>query len=298
MTAPTPPPPADRPDPAWVTRLLAQIQTLSRHLSEVVSQGYDTSLVGSDASIQAWRAQIHAIAATRSEAETRALALGVGRARVDTARDRGRRGIRPRIPVSADPVRDKMVDGVASDVWQVQHMAAIAAARNRLVRAGELPELDPDVAEQWARTMDALWDRAREVGDAIALTPAEYDGMWVRDLEGWRRIHDVLEYSYDIDGLQERWWVYAWPGIAIEAHRDIAVLGARLARGEVIDPLPIPHSRDMLVDAHQALPPTPTPDRPADEIWSSGPGTDWADPGEVSPAHPAEAADPTVEPEP
>ncbi|WP_280335688.1 hypothetical protein [Nocardia wallacei] len=234
--------------PAWQHRLLGHIQKLQAEHLAVLRQGYDTTPGGSDAPVHAWRARLRAVAATRDEAETRARALGIGRVDILVSQTLGMAGYQPDPP--ADPVRDSMIDGVAADVWQLQHMAALHTVhQGRPAEQAFFLGANPGDAEQVERNMHALWRRAGGVAAAIGLTADEYAGMWTTDAAGWRRIFAASVDRYDEDGIEERWRVYAWPGIEIAADREVAALGSSAARREAVDPVPIPTPATMLSHA-------------------------------------------------
>ncbi|RDI43574.1 hypothetical protein [Nocardia mexicana] len=267
--------------PAWQQRLLDRIQNLAADRAQLLSRGYESSPGGTDGPLQAWRTHLHGLAAVRREAETHAEAVGIRRDHIIAAHAYGSGGIRPAPQRAGDAVRDTMVDGVAADVWQLQHMAALETVRLELSAGDAGFDPEQDATAQYARNMDALWRRAREVADAVGLTDDERNGMWATDTGEWRRLLDVTVSQYDLEDVEERWRVYAWPGIETDAQRAVSVLGSRIARGSVIDPVPIPAPQVMLSESAAALfrddPSTETdgPDTAADAALPDGTEHDW-----------------------
>ncbi|MRH92205.1 hypothetical protein GFY24_33035 [Nocardia sp. SYP-A9097] len=115
--------------------------------------------------------------------------------------------------------------------------------------------------------------------------------MWATDAGGWQQILAASVDTYDARGLEERWRIYAWPGIADGAHRDLAALGMDPSNAFAIEPIPAPHTMfehvthalsaerddpganaiDHAVDA--ALPNDPDLDWPTSPAVESGPGS-------------------------
>ncbi|MFE3228588.1 hypothetical protein [Nocardia sp. NPDC059228] len=241
MTEPNPPT-AMTGEPRWRLRVLDRIQNLAADRVRVLQQGYQITGMNGDAQVLAWRTQLHLLADARAEVEAHARAVGIADAHIEDARLLGHRGFRVYSDAHAgNPVRDKMIDGVADDTWQLQHMAAIhmvGALWPSPIGAGA----GSQVAAQFERNMAAVWMRATAVSHAISLTAEEYAGMWATDVPGWQRVLAATVDTFDHAGLEERWRIYAWPGLAEEAHRDLRALGIDPAEAFAPDPIPLPHT--------------------------------------------------------
>ncbi|MEU6585897.1 hypothetical protein [Nocardia sp. NPDC046763] len=250
MTEPNPPT-AMAGEPAWRLRLLERIQNLAADRARVLQQGCQIGTGGEDAPLLAWRTQLHLLADAREEVETHAKAIGIAQEHIDDARLLGNRGFRVHSDARfGNPVREKMIDGVVADTWQLQHMAAlhmVGALHPSTIGAGT----DSEAAAQFERNMAAVWMRATAVSHAISLTAEEYAGMWATDTTAWQRVLAATVDTYDTQGLEERWRVYAWPGLADEAHRDLRALGIHPA--DAFAPEPIPSPRAMYEQISTAL---------------------------------------------
>lgn len=288
------PPPTSGQLPGWQERLLLRIQSLAADRARVLHQGYEyparthellaqSGDAGiSDVAILTWRTRLSQLATTRVEIETHASALGITDEIIEDARLLGNHGIHPD-PAQlrgSDPVRDMMVDGVANDVWQLQHMAAVKIAHRHLFDPDSAGIAAPNMeAAQFERNMASLWMRANTVAQAVGLRADEYAGMWATDADGWQQVLTATVFTYDPDAVEERWRVYAWRGIADAAERTLAAVGIDLANAHNADPVPSPHA--MLTQAEHALYSAPgTAEETAatqavDAALPVGTGTEW-----------------------
>ncbi|WP_433678325.1 hypothetical protein [Nocardia sp. CA-119907] len=244
--------------PSWKLRLLDRIQDTCAEHARVLQLGYPTYEPHSGSGeipLQNWRTHLRALEADREEIVIHALAVGIGSAAIGQAHAAGQRGLRwgdsvgspPTMPRGEDPVRAHMVEGIAADIWQLEHMAAIAAER-RFGRPPSRIQHHPDAGEveQYGRNMAALWNRANNVAHAIGLTAQERAELWGRDEAGWQKLTAVTVRGYDDDALVERWRAYAWPGIEHEVRRSIDTLPA--SRVAVDEPGAAPPAPHVLID--------------------------------------------------
>ncbi|WP_109524867.1 hypothetical protein [Nocardia aurea] len=240
--------------PGWKLRLLERIHDTSAEHQRILTENYPSFGSGDrsgDLALHTWRTNLRALESDRAELETRAAAAGLPATAIERARAAGQSGdgwadgahIARGVSGGLDRVRGYMVDGVAADVWQLEHMAAINAER----RFGRPPSRivqhpDPGEVDQFGRNMAALWTRVNEAAHAIGLSREERAQLWERDSEGWQRLVALTVGIYDDAGLQERWRAYAWPGIEHEARRDVDSLaaGSRPGREPGVTP-PTPH---------------------------------------------------------
>ncbi|MEV4237086.1 hypothetical protein AB0J47_18130 [Nocardia sp. NPDC049737] len=249
--------------PSWKLRLLERIQDSAADHARMLRQGYPTyepHYGSGEIPLQNWRTHLRALEADREEIATHALAVGIPSSAIDRAYAVGQRGLRwadsvwsPLKPRGEDAVRAHMVEGVAADIWQLEHMAAIAVER-RFGRPPSRIQHSPDATEvaQYGRNMAALWNRANNVAHAIELTAQERAELWGRDEAGWLRLTAVTVRCYNDADLMERWRAYAWPGIEHEARRSIDTLPVgQVAGDEQGAAPPTPH---VLIDrATEAL---------------------------------------------
>ncbi|MFX0574672.1 hypothetical protein [Nocardia nepalensis] len=249
----------------WQTRLLEQVQNLSVDHERVLHRGYPTyNLAHGNDEVQMtrWRAYLRELDAERGEVEIRALASGVPKPLIDHAHELGDRGIRwnERQPPPPEPsrggeaVRERMIEDIAADVWQLEHMAAVTAARReRRIAQGIHSEDHPVAASQLQTNMTALWVRAADTSHAADLTDIERAQLWGRDAQGWRTLVEATVNTYADPALEQRWRAQAWPGIEHDAQRNMQPLGSgepdRPVDAQQLPPLP----QLMIHHASQAL---------------------------------------------
>ncbi|WP_157129230.1 hypothetical protein [Nocardia amamiensis] len=248
--------------PSWKLRLLERIQDASVDHARLLFSShpnYEPRDGGGEIPMQSWRTQLRALAAARHEIEIHAVAVGVPRAAIDQARAEGERGVRwgdsvhitRTIRTREDPVRAHMVEGIANDVWQLEHMAAISV-EHRLRGIGDRFPPDTVAVEQFDRNMSALWARANKTAHVIGLTGDERAELWDRDQAGWRQLVVATVHRNGAAPLHERWRAYAWPGIEHEARRSIDTLAA--GGVTVHEPGAAPPTPHVLIDrATEAL---------------------------------------------
>ncbi|MBV7701653.1 hypothetical protein NOVA_02610 [Nocardia nova] len=267
MTEPHSPPVQRR--PVWQQRLLERIEDLSDDRGRLLREGYDTPPGAGELAMLAWRTQLLQLAADRSEIEARAHAIGIPPAEIAAARAAGGRGRRADLnpEPGADAVREHVMGWVASDVWQIQHMAAIDVT-HRMRSVTDAPRFEPEpwMVAQFERNLSALWIRAGNVADAIGLTVAESAGMWARTSSDWQRILDATTRTYDNEAIEERWRVYARPGIETSAVRDATAIPLRLDIALTEQPVRIPTPHAMKTAAAEAFLSHPSASAVADPI--------------------------------
>ncbi|MFI9410067.1 hypothetical protein [Nocardia gamkensis] len=242
--------------PPWKVRLLEDIQELSVERAHLLRRGYPTYTPSGDGEfqIQSWRSRLRTLDAIRSEAEIHARAVEVPPAWIEAARLLGRQGVRwagrdaapPRPPRGSEARRGWVLNTLADDVWHLEHMAVLTAARRaRLAAQGIHSEPAPVVASQFHNNMTAVWQRACELASAVNLVDLERGQLWARSAHGWGVLLTATVHSYDIDTLEERWRTHAWPGVEREARYVVDNIRDTVDR-----------DRDRVLDA-EALPPRP-----------------------------------------
>ncbi|MFI5540721.1 hypothetical protein ACIA5H_30440 [Nocardia sp. NPDC051900] len=217
--------------PPWKVRLLENIQELSVERAHLLRRGYPTYTSGNDSEfqIQSWHSRLRTLDAIRGDAEIHARAEEVPPQWIEAARTLGRHGVRwaerdpapPRPPRGPEARRAWVLNTLADDVWQLEHMAALTAARRaRLAAQGIHSEPDPLLASQFHNNMTAIWQRACQLAVAVDLLDSERGQLWDRNARGWDALLTATVHTYDEDTLEERWLTHAWPGIEREA-RDV-----------------------------------------------------------------------------
>ncbi|WP_157171124.1 hypothetical protein [Nocardia araoensis] len=259
--------------PSWKLRLLERIQNTAADHTRVLRQGYpiyQTHYGTGEIPIQTWRTHLRALDADRSEIELHAAAVGLSDSAITAARAAGQRGQRwgdsvhspPTMRHGEDPVRAHMVEGIAADIWQLEHMAAISV-EHRLRGLDDTVTDDPAAREQFDRNMAALWTRANETAHAIELSAEERAQLWDRDDAGWLKLVSVTVRGYDDTALLERWRTYAWRGIEHDVRRALATLAvSQVADQEPDTAPPAPH---LLIERAAEALSTTTPSEVAAE---------------------------------
>lgn len=222
--------------PGWKLRLLERIQNICAHQAHVLQQSYSAYQPHCDAEefpLPIWRTCMRGLGDECTELEIQAAAVGLPETAIAQARAAGLRGQRwevsERSPLAAchgkDPVRAHMVEGIATDVWQLEHMAAIFVEYGLRHDYGRLPP-DPGGAKQLRRNMDMLSVRAQDAANVVGLNATERAEIWGRDHAGWEHLLAVTVRRYDDPGLLERWRVFAWSGIEHEVLHSLDDLAA------------------------------------------------------------------------
>lgn len=240
MTDP-PPPTATADQPPWRQRLLDRIQNLAADQIRVFRLGYQSVDGDGESPALAWYTRLRELAGAREEIEAHAWGVGIAQAHIDDARISGHQGFH--VDSDTEPgnaVREKIIDRIAADTWQLQHMVAIHAART-VQSSPSGAEIDSESTDPFERTMAAVWMRATAFSHAINLTAEEYAGMWASDEEAWLRVLSATLASYDHADREERHRIYSGPTLVDEAHRDLRALGLDPAAPLEHGPIPSPH---------------------------------------------------------
>ncbi|MGY1898398.1 hypothetical protein [Nocardia gipuzkoensis] len=290
--------------PSWKLRLLERIQNTAADHTRVLRQGYPTyqpHYGSGEIPIQTWRTHLRALEADRGEIELHAAAVGLPDSAITAARAAGQRGVRwgdsvhsPRtMRHGEDPVRAHMVEGIAADIWQLEHMAAISV-EHRLRGLDDTVADDPAAREQFDRNMAALWTRANETAHVVGLSAGRRAALWERDGAGWLKLVSVTVRGYDDAGLQERWRAYAWPGIEHEALRAVDTLATDQVTRQV--PGVVPPTPEVLLDRAAEALSTVTPGQVAAEA-GLGAAVDAALPADLTAVWDSEpAGEPDIRP--
>ncbi|MGQ4618991.1 hypothetical protein [Nocardia sp. R7R-8] len=260
--------------PSWKLRLLERIQDTAADHTRVLRQGcpiYQPRYgSGDEVQLHTWRSHLRALEADRSEIELHAAAVGVPESAITAARVAGVRGLRwadsahspNTMRRGEDPVRAHMVEGIAADVWQLEHMAAISV-EYRLRGLDDIGADDPGAREQFDRNMAAVWTRANETAHVVGLSAAERAQLWDRDSAGWLKLVSVTVRGYDDPALLERWRVYAWRGIEHDARRALDPLAGQAVTSP--EPSGAPPAPQLLIDCAAEALSTTTPGQVAPE---------------------------------
>ncbi|WP_039804468.1 hypothetical protein [Nocardia araoensis] len=205
----------------WQGQLLMRIRLLAAEHTRITDAGWEKfEALTSDGDQQsAWQAHLDGLEAQREQAEQTALTAGIEAAWIADARELGRHSTRPRVEagVRENPVRDNAaqdfyIDMLSLDLWHLERMAALAAARADRIATGRWSfGTNPGAAAQFARNMQLYHQRVTALAHAAQFTATEADMFWGPAAEGARRGHAVHLETYTELDLVAEWNAYAAP---------------------------------------------------------------------------------------
>lgn len=244
----------------WQGDALRRIQHLAaeyRRISDAGPEMFEDGISGDRE--QVWNDRRELVEAQREQAEYAALLGGVDPDWVHHARELGLRGATParavvrQHPARADAAQEFYLDMLGLDLWQLERMASLEAARLDRINTGRWTfGPDPIGAARFAENMHALHTRATVLAAAAQLTPTEGENLWGASVEGIRRVHAVSIEAYDELTLAQEWNRYARadPELLVPPYvpRDPQT-GQPTETGVVVPPAP----HQMLADATSAL---------------------------------------------
>lgn len=203
----------------WQSQLLMRIRLLAAEHTRIFDAGWDNfeALSGDSDSRRAWQTHLDGLEAQREQAEQTALTAGIEPAWIEDAREIGIRSTRPRVDagVRQNPSRDNAaqdfyVDMLHLDLWHLERMAAISAARADRIATGRWSfGTNPEAAAQFARNMQLRYERVTALAHAAHITAHEADVLWGASAEGERRGHAIHLETYDELALVNEWNSYA-----------------------------------------------------------------------------------------
>ncbi|UGT70826.1 hypothetical protein LTT66_12015 [Nocardia gipuzkoensis] len=205
----------------WQAQLLMRIRLLAAEHTRIADAGWEKfEALTSDGDQQAaWQAHLDGLEAQREQAEQTALTAGIEPAWIADARELGTASTRPRVEagVRQNPMRDNAaqdfyIDMLSLDLWHLERMAALAAARADRISTGRWSfGTDPARAAQFSRNMQLYHQRVTALAHAAKFTATEADLFWGPAAEGARRTHAVHLETYDELDLVAQWNAYAAP---------------------------------------------------------------------------------------
>ncbi|MEV0336926.1 hypothetical protein [Nocardia sp. NPDC050717] len=245
----------------WQGRILRRIQQLAAQHREVADAGpsmFDDGVSGG--SEQVWNERLELLTVQREHAEYAAMLGGVDPGWVVDARELGQRGEnapKPGVvrqhPARASEAQEFYLDMLELDLWTMERMAGLEAARMDRIATGRWTfDTNPIAVAQFADNMAALHTRVTVLAAAAQLTPAEGESLWGSSVEGIRRVHAVTFAAYTEHALAQAWNGYARadPALAVPPYvpRDPDT-GTPTDTALVAPPTPV----KMLADATSAL---------------------------------------------
>ncbi|MBF6427870.1 hypothetical protein [Nocardia cyriacigeorgica] len=215
----------------WLGQLLRSIHMLSAQCTRLVATPVvpvgDQEL---DEEQQATHTEaVNAVEGLLEQTEQTALSAGVPAGWIADMRELGARGARPApapepgSPVSVVPVRDAVsqqfyVEMLSVDLWHLERMAGLAAARTDRLATGRWSiSTDPDAEGRFAEAMARRWERVNALARAAELTDSEAERLWGAGADGIRHFHAGAVGTWTEASLMQAWSDYAHstPDLAI-----------------------------------------------------------------------------------
>ncbi|MEV6096200.1 hypothetical protein [Nocardia sp. NPDC051981] len=289
MTAPDPEPPTESIE-RWKIDLLQRVHDLAaefRRIDDLGAAGYD----GTDGDgTKDWLDHLDALSAVREATERIALSAGIPQPWIERARTVGAEYTpTPPPDLSEQPANEAKqfyLDMLSVDVWNLQRMAYVAAARELRETEGSYEfGTAPFARAEYQHNMQLLHLRVRALADAAQLTHADAEKLWgAAENADLQQVTAVAVNSWDNLTLEFAWRQYTQPNPAstVPPYLDADYHGERpLAHGAISPPTP----EQLITEAAQTLrvypfdPPTAQWDIeiavdvaiPADTEWQWGP---------------------------
>ncbi|TLG01730.1 hypothetical protein FEK35_23830 [Nocardia cyriacigeorgica] len=222
----------------WLGQLLRSIHMLSAQRTRLVATPVvpvgDQEL---DEEQQTTHTEaVNAVEGLLEQTEQTALSAGVPAGWIADMRELGARGARPApalesgSPVSVVPVRDAVshqfyVEMLSVDLWHLERMAGLAAARaDRLATGRWSISTDPDAEGRFAEAMARRWERVNALARAAELTDSEAETLWGAGADGIRHFHAGAVSTWTEATLVQAWSDYAdsTPDLAIPPYVPVA----------------------------------------------------------------------------
>ncbi|MGV9822953.1 hypothetical protein [Nocardia xishanensis] len=242
----------------WQASLLRSIRTLAAEHTRVSAAGWENfEAVDGDAR-SAWETHLDALEAQRQEIEQVALTAGLDATTIADASELGHRSARPTVPAEQrhNPVRDNVaqdfyIDMMTLDLWHLERMASLAAARADRIATGRWSfGINPLTDAQFAQNMGLRHQRITALAHAAEITATEAETLWGPSAEDARRAHAVYVETHDELNLATEWNFYAAasPDLAIPPYLPPAPAAATSAA----DGAPVPPTPQQMIDAASA----------------------------------------------
>ncbi|WP_280503274.1 hypothetical protein [Nocardia farcinica] len=206
----------------WQLRTLLTIGHLAAEHARILDAGWTGFDAVDDGGPEAaWQHHLEALDGERERLEQTALSAGVDPGLIADAAALGQQRSRPRVDAAtrelSSPARDDAaagfyVDMLVVDLWRLERMAAVAAARNERIATGRYSfGADPLAESRFAANMDLYHQRVTALATAARITVAEAEELWGSGAEPVRRQHAIGLHGGDELALIQEWNSYARP---------------------------------------------------------------------------------------
>ncbi|MGW5440555.1 hypothetical protein [Nocardia asteroides] len=207
--------------------LLRRIQVLAAEQRQIEALGSSMFLDsgGVEEPKAVWQQRLDNLEAERGTAEREALLAGVDQGWIEDARELGfrsasapeRTAVRQH-PDRATGAQEFFLEMLEVDLWHLERMAAMDAARTaRLVTGRWSLTDDPVTQRQFYDNMRLRHQRLAVLAAAAQVTEIEGQRLWGAAVEGIRRVHTVAIAALDEATLAREWNGYAAadPGLRV-----------------------------------------------------------------------------------
>ncbi|MFD4431495.1 hypothetical protein [Nocardia sp. NPDC058497] len=243
-------------------RLLRRIQHLAgeKLRVDVAGPAMFADSGGTESPEQVWQQRLDHLETERVEAERDALLAGVDRGWIDDARELGSRSITAadravvrQHPDRATGIQEFYIEMLEVDVWHLERMAGLDAARTDRIGTGRWSFDDnPDAQRQFYTNMFRHHQRITVLAAAAQITSIEGEQLWGASVEGIRRMQTAAIAHLGEAALAQEWNSYARPDPMLRVPPYVPqdpMTGTPTAPTLVVPPSP----RKMLIDANAAL---------------------------------------------
>ncbi|AVH20320.1 hypothetical protein C5B73_01385 [Nocardia cyriacigeorgica] len=203
----------------WQSQLLRHIQQLEFDRTRLATAEYHSGPNATiDPELSAERARtLDGLEAAIEVAEQTAITAGVPPDWVADARELGRRNVTPpvpgpvrQMPERAEGVDEFYLDMLTLDLWHLERMAALEAARRDRMRTGRWSYRQDDATtQQFLDNMRLRCERISALAAAANITPAEADALWGSGGGSERRRQADSLRDYGELELARNWYGYA-----------------------------------------------------------------------------------------
>ncbi|SUE28931.1 Uncharacterised protein [Nocardia farcinica] len=217
MTTP-PPPNSALTVVQWQAQLLSRIRFLAAEHARIHDAGWDDFEPAADEQPRdAWLTHLDALESERERTEQTAVSAGIELAWIEDARTLGSLSYTPRPDIGArtNPTRDDAaqsfyLDMLTLDLWHLERMAGLAAARADRIATGRWSVDTPAQASAvFDRNMALYHQRVTALAHAAGITAPEAELLWGGGGEPVRREQARHLDAYDELTLVQEWNYYA-----------------------------------------------------------------------------------------
>lgn len=239
----------------WQTELLQRIHDLAADFIRIEAAGAD-GYDGTDGDPTSdWNDHLDALSAVREATERIAASAGIPARWIEHARDTGAGHTPSPTPdtetTPADESKQFYHDMLSVDLWNLERMAFVAAARQiRLDRDGYSFGGDPIADASYRRNMASLHQRVSALADAAEIDTRDVETLWgSTDAIYLRQVTAATLNGWDDLTLESAWRKFSAPSIEAAVPTYIPLDPGAIGRHGVHPPTP----EQLVADATAAM---------------------------------------------